>query len=551
MTGARDLDPVGRLLGHVVVGGAALAFDDGKERRSWTGLRDAARARAAWLEEWGVRPGDRVATLLPRSLAAVELLVATWWLGAVAVPVNPGYGTAELDHLLGDCAPRLLIVGGGLPSGTPVPAGTRVVGLGERALPAGRAAEVGGLIPPVPALEPDEPALLIYTSGTTGPSKGVIHTARTVATAIGELTGGWRFGPADRIALALPLFHVHGLGIGIVGTLIHGGRATLLSRFSAEAVAEAIEDGCTVFLGVPTMYSALLGWLEQDPGRGSRLAKARLFASGSAALPAAHLLRFEELTGHRILERYGMSETLLTLSNPYEGPRQAGRVGRPVGSMQARVVGEDGEPVGDGVLGELQVAGPFVMTGYWGKPGAFAAAFHGPWFRTGDLARRGPDGTYELLGRKSSDFMKTGGFRVATREVEDVLREHPAVAEIAVFGVPDPHWGEIVAAAVVRTPHGTVEGSMPEETGEASGVEQEAEGLGVDGTPDGEATAGDEDGELLAELQAWSRGRLADHKLVRALRIVDELPRNALGKLQKNRLASLFEEGAAAVVGER
>jgi acyl-CoA synthetase (AMP-forming)/AMP-acid ligase II len=252
-------------------------------------------------------------------------------------------------------------------------------------------------------------------------------------------------------------------------------------------------------MGVPTMYTRLLRHLETHPDDAPILARARLFTAGSAALPAEDLRRFQALTGHRIVERYGMTETLITLSNPLHGERRPGSVGLPLPGVQVRVVDDDGTPVPDGDPGELQVQGPGLMTGYRGRPDDTAAVFDGPWFRTGDVVVRESDGYLRIVGRRSVDIIKSGGFKIGAREIEDVLATHPLVAEVAVFGVPDPEWGEAITAAVVPTCDVT-------------------------------------EPELLAALQAHCAGALVDYKKPRRVLVLPELPRNAMGKVMKTEL---------------
>jgi malonyl-CoA/methylmalonyl-CoA synthetase len=305
------------------------------------------------------------------------------------------------------------------------------------------------------------------------------------------------------MALALPLFHVHGLGLGIHGALLNRMTIHLFERFDAARIVEAFaRGGATLFQGVPTMYVKLLELAAADSSAAQALARARLFTSGSAPLPADDFRRFEELTGHRILERYGMSETLFTLSNPYED-RRPGTVGRPVPGCEARIVDDAGEDVPPGEPGEILVRSNGMMSRYWGKPAETAASFRGEWFATGDMAHRDLDGYFTIAGRKSVDFIKSGGFKISAREIEEVLRRHPRIRDVAVLGAPDRVWGErIVAAVVLRS---------------------------SDGPPPASEV-------LLEELASFCSKSLADYKRPREVRVVDELPRNALGKIQKHRL---------------
>jgi acyl-CoA synthetase (AMP-forming)/AMP-acid ligase II len=259
-------------------------------------------------------------------------------------------------------------------------------------------------------------------------------------------------------------------------------------------------------MGVPTMYVRLLEHLDSHPEAAAALRKARLFTAGSAPLPASDFLAFHERTGHRILERYGMSETLFTLSNPYEGERRPGTVGLPVPGCSVRLVDDEGREPPEGELGEIQVKGHGVMTGYWGRPADTAAMFRNGWFLTGDVARRDAGGYVTIVGRKSVDVIKSGGYKISAREIEDVLRRHPAVKDAAVVGLPDRVWGQRIAAAIVLT----------------------------------EPTQADAAERVCGEITAFAAAHLADYKKPRDVRAVPDLPRNALGKVQKHLLAHVF-----------
>lgn len=478
---------------------------------TWTfaQLEAAAAPIAAALHARGVRPGDRVVGWLDTAPALVAAMIATWRLGAAWVPVSPRYREAEVGHVLRDATPRAVVTDGDADRRTILAALVdpdtvltldNPQGLGASAAPA----------PPLHRGRQDALALLLYTSGTTGPAKGVEHTPRSIAAGIGALTALWRFGPTDRLSLQLPLFHVHGLGIGVIGSLLRGVHLLLHRRFSPAAlVSDAREHGATVFMGVPTMYWRLLEHLRAHPGDAAPLAALRLFTSGSAALPAEHFAAFEALTGHRILERYGMTETLLTLSNALDGPRRPGTVGRPVGDTEVRLFPDPGET--EPGRGELAVRGSSLMRGYRGQPEVTAACFRDGFFRTGDEAVQEADGVIRIVGRRSTDLIKSGGYRIAAPEIEGVLLGHAAVREVAVFGVPDAEWGERVVAAVVPA-----------------------------ADLDAAACAA-----LPAALAEHVGARLAPWKAPREVRLVEALPRNALGKVRKSALRRAWEEPAA------
>jgi malonyl-CoA/methylmalonyl-CoA synthetase len=307
--------------------------------------------------------------------------------------------------------------------------------------------------------------------------------------------------------LVLPLHHVHGI-INIVSCALWSGAiCEMLPRFDANAVWDRIASGeLTLFMAVPTIYHKLIAaWEAASPERRTELSGAcrhlRLMVSGSAALPVTTLERWKEISGHTLLERYGMTEIGMALSNPLHGRRVPGSVGTPLPSVKVRLVDESANEVEPGVPGEIEVRGPSVFAEYWNKPDATAIAFRNGWFRTGDMAVV-QDGVYRILGRTSVDIIKTGGHKVSALEIEEELRQHPAICECAVVGVPDQEWGERVGAAVVL------------ETGES---------LSID------------------ELRAWCRDRLANYKLPSRLRVVETLPRNAMGKVTKPALAASFK----------
>jgi len=477
----------------------AIASDDGE--LDGAALLRRAEAWAARLSALGLHRGDRVAVLAEAHAEAVALLLGTYRAGLVHVPINPRYRGAELSHVVQDCGAAVLLCDRALaddrlrdlPAALPrfgLDAGPALPGLPDAPAAAASLAEVE-------PVADDDTALLVYTSGTTGRSKGVRLSLAAVVGNILALTTLWRWSAADVLSLALPLFHVHGLCIGVHGALLHGTTMRLHRRFDPAAIVTDVAHGATVFMGVPTMYDRLLEHLHAHPEAAAVLARARLYTAGSAALRPALLERFEALTGHRILERYGMTETLITLSNPYDGERRPGAVGLPVPGCEARVVDEAGHDVPRGELGELWIRGAHLMQGYWGRPTESAAAFTDGWFRTGDVVVADPDGYLRIVGRRSTDIIKSGGFKIAAPEIEEVLREHPAVRDVAVVGVPDERWGERIAAAIVPA---------------------------TDPPPDAEALA------------AWVAERLADYKKPRQIAVLPELPRNALGKVQKTQL---------------
>jgi acyl-CoA synthetase (AMP-forming)/AMP-acid ligase II len=480
-------------------------------------LDDLSRRYARGLADLGVRRGDRVAVFAEASPEIVIALLGHYRLGAIHVPINTRYRSAEAGHILRDCGARAVLVARGseqegVLDGIGHAPALRVAIGGERR--PGEADFARLLKAPPLAGEPEsedaDVALIVYTSGTTGKSKGAAISYRALVENMAALTAAWQFSPDDRLALSLPLFHVHGLCIGVHGALLNGMAMLLSSKFDAAEIVRSFEErGATVFMGVPTMYVRLLELLAAEPGAARALSRGRLFTSGSAALPAADFADFERRTGHRILERYGMTETLFTLSNPYEDERRPGTVGLPVAGCDVRIVDDAGADAARDEPGEILVRGDGLMNGYWNRPEETAASFREGWFATGDVARRDERGYVRILGRKSVDVIKSGGFKISAREIEEVLSAHPAVREAAVVGMPDRVWGERVVAVVV--------------------LRQERDGA--------------EMSEVKEELRALCSRSLADYKRPKEVRIVGELPRNAMGKVQKNRLVDRLGRG--------
>jgi malonyl-CoA/methylmalonyl-CoA synthetase len=469
----------------------ALLFQD--NALTYGDLFARADALAAGLAARGVRKGDRVAFFLGNRPEFVIAYLAVIRLGAAMVPINLAYREREISHMLADSEPRLLI--------TEEAQAAILDGLevGEVLLAehlADLSHEAAGFEPPL--VEGGDLAMLLYTSGTTGKSKGAEITHDNVLATMTGLLAAWAWEPADALLLTLPLFHTHGLVVGLHCALAAGATVHLRRRFDAsEAVSTLLaptgKDRPTLFFGVPTMYGRLIEELRARRERGERLdlSSVRLFCSGSAPLSAETFAAFRELTGHDILERYGMTETGMNLSNLYAGPRRPGTVGVPLPGVSTRIVD-----------GELQVRGSNVFSGYWRAPEKTAASFvHDDlgrrWFKTGDLAQQDPETGYiTLLGRRH-ELIISGGFNIYPREIEEVLVGFPGVREAAVVGRPHPDWGEVPVAFLV------------EETAEA-----------VD------------DGELIA----FCKTQMAGFKVPREIRRIEALPRNALGKVEKHKL---------------
>jgi malonyl-CoA/methylmalonyl-CoA synthetase len=467
-------------------GRAALRFGD----RSLTYGELAAAAGALAGRLGGT---ERVAVWAAPEPETAVAVVAALEAGVAAVPLNPKAGEKELQHILADSAPTLVLA----PPGTELPDALRDV---ERIDVDVRAR---GPLPDGGAGEGD-PALVVYTSGTTGPPKGAVLPRRALAATLDALAQAWRWTGDDVLVHALPLFHVHGLVLGVLGPLRRGGSVRHLGRFSAEGVARELNGGATMLFGVPTMYHRLAEALPTDPELVRALASARLLVSGSAALPLHDHERIAAATGRRVIERYGMTETLMNTSVRADGEARPGTVGVPLPGVELRLVEEDGSAitVWDGqTVGEIQVRGPNLFTGYLNRPDATAAAFTADgWFRTGDMAVRDPDGSVRIVGRKATDLIKSGGYKIGAGEIENALLEHPGVREAAVTGEPDADLGERIVAWVVPA--------------------------------DPQAPPAAE------ELADHVARRLAPHKRPRAVRYRDSLPRNDMGKIMKRALTA-------------
>ena len=459
---------------------------------SYAQLRDAAGRFASLLASLGVQPGDRVALMLPNVPAFPVAFYGALAAGAIVVPMNPLLKSREVAYYLGDSGARVVFAwhaAAGEAAKGAADAGAQVIGVEDPDL----SAMLDGQQPVATwadAADEDD-AVILYTSGTTGQPKGaeLTHTglARNARLTAETLLHG---GTDDVVMGCLPLFHVFGLTCGLNATVVGGGTLTLLPRFDPGKALEIIErDAVTIFEGVPTMYGAMLHHPADRPPDTSSL---RLCISGGAALPVEILRNFEQKFGCMILEGYGLSETSPVASfNHPDKVRKPGSIGTPVEGVQMRVVADDGADVPPGEVGEIAIRGHNVMKGYWGKPEATAQAIPDGWFRTGDLARVDDDGYYYIVDRKKEMIIR-GGFNVYPREIEEVLHEHPAVAEAAVVGIPHAELGEDVGAAVALKP-------------------------GATATED--------------ELRAYVKDRVAAYKYPRHVWLVGELPKGPTGKI--------------------
>jgi malonyl-CoA/methylmalonyl-CoA synthetase len=444
---------------------------------------------ASVLHKRGLSRGDRLCVYLANSVGIIDLYLACIATGIIFVPINILYKQREVTHILRNAGAKAVVVDGTLPAAAPETWQlTELIG------------EAAASSPEMPrvALDGDDPAAIIYTSGTTGVSKGAILTHNNFAANAINLNACWQIDSEDRLLLALPLFHVHGLGNGLHCWLLAGCRMRLEERFDHRRAEEMFLDfRPTLFFGVPTIYVRLLEMPEASARQIGGFM--RLFVSGSAPLPSHVLEAFRSRYGHTILERYGMSETLMIISNPYVGERRPGAVGFPLPGVSVQVRDPEDNVLSSGESGELYVRGPNVFAGYWKNEEATRAAFRDGYFRTGDIGTRSQDGYYTLHGRRS-DLIISGGFNIYPREIEEFLTDQAGITEAAVAGVPDHIRGEVPVAWVV-----------------------------CDATLDIDA------------LNARCRAELASFKVPRAFVRVESLPRTALGKIQKHLLLPLPE----------
>ncbi len=461
-------------------------------------------AAAGALAELGVRAGDRVVVQVAKSPECVALYLGCLKLGAVYVPLNTAYTPREVEYFLADAEPALFVCAEEAQRDPGVPVATLDAAGG------GSFADAAASATPRDAVarrEAGDLAAIVYTSGTTGRSKGAMLSHANLASNAATLREAWGWRDDDVLLHALPIFHVHGLFVAMHCVFLTGTSMVFLPGFDAETFAGRLAES-TVTMGVPTFYTRLLAL--PDFGR-ETCAGMRLFISGSAPLTEQTFHAFEARTGHRILERYGMSETLMNTSNPLDGERVAGTVGFALPGVETRICGADGEVLATGAVGEIEVRGPNVFSGYWRMPEKTAEEFRDDgFFRTGDMGFMDAEGRVTIVGR-AKDVVISGGYNVYPKEVEDLIEEMPEVAETAVIGVPHPDFGEGVVAVVVP--------------------------------------AGDEVG--LGAVEDTLRGRLARFKQPKRVVNLDALPRNAMGKVQKNalreRYASLFDEGGQRI----
>jgi len=482
----------------VIFGGRTLSYAE---------LAFAARGFGRALTSWGLKPGEGVALFLENSIDFLVAYLGSWWAGGTVILVNTAYRQVELRHILNDSSARICITGDAQrPELDRVRDDLRAL---ERIVETGddmqrfietQHVPAREIVPELGLPRADALAVIGYTSGTTGQSKGAMLLHGNLIANAQAVCAAWHWTQADHLLNMLPLFHTHGLMVGMHGTWVAGSSVELHRKFGAATAYERLlGGGFSMFFGVPTMYTRLI---HEAHVRKERPKPIRLFVSGSAPLSPDTFAEFETLFGQKILERYGMTETVMNTTNPYSGERRPGTVGLPFPGQEARVVDvRTRRLVAPGAVGEIEVRGPHVFAGYLNQPTATADSFDAEgWFKTGDLGCISSDGYLTISGR-AKELIITGGYNVYPREVEDVLLRCPGVAEAAVFGLPDAEFGECVCAALVRSDPGL---SAP-------------------------------------AVIAFCKEQLAGYKKPRHVAFVEALPRNALGKVQKHLLVKMIQ----------
>jgi malonyl-CoA/methylmalonyl-CoA synthetase len=443
---------------------------------------------------------SRVAFLVPPSFQYVVTQWAIWRVGGIAVPLGLSHPPGELAHVLDDSEPTVVVA-------HPEYAARAAEVAEPRKIPV---ALISSLLDAesrsLPEIDERRRAMMLYTSGTTGKPKGVVTTHGQIQAQVTSLVEAWEWSADDKVLLVLPLHHVHGIVNVVTCALWSGACCEMLLRFDAiETWSRLVERPLTLFMAVPTIYRRLIAAWEDAPSAqrekmSAACAKLRLMVSGSAALPVSVLEKWRELSGHVLCERYGMTEIGMGLSNPLHGERVPGSVGMPLPRVEVSLVDEETSEVPSGAPGEILIRGPNVFLEYWRRPEETAAAFHDGWFKTGDVAVI-ENGRYRIMGRRSVDIIKTGGYKVSALEIEEELRAHETIRECAVVGAPDAEWGERVCVAVELAEQATL---------------------------------------TLKELRHWARDRLAPYKIPMELKVVSALPRNAMGKVTKPDVVALF-----------
>lgn len=484
--------------------GDRIAVTDSTGSYSFEDLLGSSRSVASCLlaMENDLRE-KRVAFMIPSSFEYAAVMLGIWRAGGIAVPLCVSHPDPELDYVIENSAAEFVIASPEFEERLRRLAGHR----GAVFIAAGDALYTQSR--PLPGVSETRRAMIIYTSGTTSRPKGVVTTHENLKAQIGSLALAWEWSRSDFILNVLPLHHLHGILNVLLSALWSGARCELMQGFDPRPVWEKfMERDYTLFMAVPTIYSRLIrSWDEAGDWEKKMMSAAcrrmRLMVSGSAALPVSTLERWREISGHVLLERYGMTEIGMALSNPLRGERMPGRVGTPLPGVEVRLIDDSGGVVAGEGAGEIIVRGKNVFLEYWNNPEATNEAFmEGGWFKTGDIAERDAQGSYRILGRKSVDIIKSGGYKISALEIEEVLREHPSIEECAVVGIEDEEWGERVCAALVLR---------------------------------GEKNVSPE------SVREWCRERLAPYKIPSRIITVSELPRNQMGKVTKPEVIQLFK----------
>ncbi|MEM8864084.1 MAG: acyl-CoA synthetase [Planctomycetota bacterium] len=464
-------------------------------------LDDSARVASALLESSIDLLEDRVAFLAPPGPDYVSTQWGVWRAGGVAVPLSLGAAEKELAYTVSDSGVKVVVASAAYAEH----AQSLCTQAGARLVPYENTSQ--STVRELPKVERTRRAMILYTSGTTSKPKGVVTTFDGLEAQIESLVEAWRWQSSDTTPLFLPLHHVHGIVNVLLCALWSGACVDAFPRFDAQQILRSVAEGAySVFMAVPTVYVKLIQVLQDlSPDERERVVAEfrdmRLMVSGSAALPASVHNHWRELTGQALLERYGMTEIGMALSNPYDGERRPGAVGLPLPGVDVRLVAEDGTvAAAEGVQGEIQVRGRTVFGEYWNRPEATREAFREGWFCTGDIAVR-EEGYYRILGRSSVDIIKSGGYKLSALEIEASLLDHPSIKECAVVGLADDTWGEVVAAALVAED-------------------------GPDIDPE--------------EVRAWCQGVMSAYKVPRRFLITEQLPRNVMGKITKPAVSALF-----------
>ena len=471
----------------------ALVIDE--HAWSYAELGDAVLQHVALLERVGIESGDRVAVWAQPSPSSAAAMIGNLAAGVTTIPLNPKLGSKEADHIFTDSQPKLAFCS----EGFQVPHEM----VGSPSLRAAYAPGEGS----VPDIAEDRTAgLILYTSGTTGPPKGAVITRANIAANLDSLAEAWAWTDRDTVVHSLPLIHAHGLVLGLFGSLRAGGALHYVSRFASEAIRQALVDPRhqqTLLFAVPTMYHRIAEAAERDPRLCEALRRPRLLISGSAGLSLREHEHIRVLTGRGVHERYGLTETLINCGVPAAHAPMPGYVGPPLPGVELKLVDEQRQEIDardDETMGEVAVRSAAVFDGYLNRADATAEVLDSDgWFYTGDLATRRNDGAIRILGRRSTDLIKTGGYRVGAGEIEACLLEHPSVREAAVVGIPDDDLGQRIEAFIVPKP-----GDSPD----------------------------------AAQLAAFVAANLSPHKRPRSIRFLEELPRNAMGKVQKRQLGT-------------